>query len=315
MSSDHSSGETARGDDGGLFYIRVRGRVDGPFDPPTLQSMARRGRFARHYEISQDRQSWYRASEFPELFPARSDRRAVRGPAANAESAQSFRLEQAPQCEVAPSSDETNAPAEPAMELDAGASRPEPSWYYATSAGEKGPITEAQLRKLLTSGELAEDCFVWSAAMPDWVPARDLGWNDSPARADAPTWETGRLSRHWTTAQTSGMAVASLVLGIVSIGLLALPVIYVLTSTEISASATMIRGVALGVVPLFGAVLAIVFGHIGVAEIRRRGGRRGGRGLALAGLIMGYGILFVFAVIGIVVGFLLFLGAVAAGRA
>ncbi|MCA9015741.1 MAG: DUF4339 domain-containing protein, partial [Planctomycetaceae bacterium] len=51
------------------YYIRNRGRIQGPFDPQTLQSLARRGRFARHHEVSQDKQNWFQASEYPELFP------------------------------------------------------------------------------------------------------------------------------------------------------------------------------------------------------------------------------------------------------
>ena len=38
-------------------------------------------------------------------------------------------------------------------------------------------------------------------------------------------------------------------------------------------------------------VLAIVFGHIALAQIRRSGGAQGGRGLAIAGLVLGYVVL------------------------
>ncbi|HEV2176758.1 MAG TPA: DUF4190 domain-containing protein [Terriglobia bacterium] len=44
------------------------------------------------------------------------------------------------------------------------------------------------------------------------------------------------------------------------------------------------------VVPLVGTILAIVFGHMARAEIRRSGGRLKGDGMALAGLILGYGV-------------------------
>jgi Domain of unknown function (DUF4190) len=62
-------------------------------------------------------------------------------------------------------------------------------------------------------------------------------------------------------ARTSGLAVASLVLGIVGL------VLWWLTF-----------GVA--------ALLAVVFGHVGLSQTRR--GDRGGRGMAVAGLSMGY---------------------------
>jgi hypothetical protein len=38
----------------------------------------------------------------------------------------------------------------------------------------------------------------------------------------------------------------------------------------------------------FGSVLAIVFGHVALGQIRRSGGMQGGRGLAIAGLVLGY---------------------------
>lgn len=53
------------------------------------------------------------------------------------------------------------------------------------------------------------------------------------------------------------------------------------------------------VVPL-GAILAVIFGHIGLAEIARSRGRLVGRGTALAGLITGYVILAIALFLGVV---------------
>ena len=50
------------------YYIRVRGRKHGPLTVEQLHSLARRGRFARHYEVSADGKNWRQAAEFPELF-------------------------------------------------------------------------------------------------------------------------------------------------------------------------------------------------------------------------------------------------------
>jgi hypothetical protein len=38
----------------------------------------------------------------------------------------------------------------------------------------------------------------------------------------------------------------------------------------------------------FGSLLAIVFGHVALGQIRRAQGREGGRGIAIAGLALGY---------------------------
>lgn len=42
------------------------------------------------------------------------------------------------------------------------------------------------------------------------------------------------------------------------------------------------------VLPVIGSLLAVVFGHAALGEIDRSGGRISGRGLAQAGLILGY---------------------------
>jgi general secretion pathway protein E len=52
----------------GKYYIRLRGRKIGPLTVEKLQSLARRGRFGRHYEVSTNGKTWKRAAEFPELF-------------------------------------------------------------------------------------------------------------------------------------------------------------------------------------------------------------------------------------------------------
>ena len=50
------------------YWIRNRGRVQGPFSEERIQGLLRRGRFNRHFHVSEDRKNWYPAGEFPELF-------------------------------------------------------------------------------------------------------------------------------------------------------------------------------------------------------------------------------------------------------
>jgi hypothetical protein len=38
----------------------------------------------------------------------------------------------------------------------------------------------------------------------------------------------------------------------------------------------------------FGSILAVIFGHVALGQINRSGGREGGSGLAIAGLVLGY---------------------------
>ncbi len=57
----------------GRYFIRVRGRKHGPMTAEQLHALARRGRFARHYEVSTDGKMWRQASEFPELFASAAE--------------------------------------------------------------------------------------------------------------------------------------------------------------------------------------------------------------------------------------------------
>jgi len=50
------------------YWIRNRGRVQGPFTVDRIQGLLRRGRFSRHFHVSEDKKEWSPASDFPELF-------------------------------------------------------------------------------------------------------------------------------------------------------------------------------------------------------------------------------------------------------
>ena len=56
------------------LYVRIRGRILGPYDQDKLQSLARRGQLSRLHEVSQDATNWVRASTYPELFVGKTHR-------------------------------------------------------------------------------------------------------------------------------------------------------------------------------------------------------------------------------------------------
>jgi hypothetical protein len=51
-----------------------------------------------------------------------------------------------------------------------------------------------------------------------------------------------------------------------------------------------IASLVLGIIWLYwiGSVLAVIFGHIALSQLNKSDGRQGGRGLAIAGLVLGY---------------------------
>lgn len=59
--------------------------------------------------------------------------------------------------------------------------------------------------------------------------------------------------------------------------------------TSGKATASLVCGIAAYVIaPFFGAIAAIVLGHIGLSEIKKSAGRLKGDGMAIAGLVLGY---------------------------
>lgn len=97
---------------------------------------------------------------------------------------------------------------------------------------------------------------------PDVPPAPVTAGRTQPVRSPGPYgtdgWSHGGsgYGQPAQTAATNGLAIASLVLGILWLYWL-------------------------------GSLLAVVFGHIALGQIRRAGGRQSGRGLALVGAILG----------------------------
>ena len=132
------------------LYIRVRGRVLGPYDKEKLQSLAQRGQLSRMHELSHDASNWVRASTYPELFVGDE---ASRG-----------------------------APAQQAAIDGQGVSLPgadhSPTsgrrWWYRKNGAESGPVDQGTLQQTLASGLLAADDLVWTEGMPQWLPARHV---------------------------------------------------------------------------------------------------------------------------------------------
>src|SRR5690242_12141571 len=62
------------------YYIRVRGRVLGPFDLEKLKSLRSRGQFSRIHEISTDGQMWSPASTIDHLLVPARQAKGSQGP-------------------------------------------------------------------------------------------------------------------------------------------------------------------------------------------------------------------------------------------
>lgn len=215
------------------WFIRSRGRVLGPFTEPQLEAMRARGQFARFYQVSEDRLNWDSAATLTNLFPSSES-----GSRARAKSDELVIDEPAP----------------------SGLSDQSEGWYYAVGDDRRGPISFDELQRKASRGEIRPDTLVWNAGMADWLPCQTVaglafpgappGGPSHPVDSSSPTSIPPRPTR------TSGLAIASLVLGLIWLG-------------------------------WAGSVLAIIFGRAALAEISASGGTVGGRGMAVTGLTLG----------------------------
>lgn len=111
---------------GEQYYVRIRGKINGPFDLAGLQKLAARGVVSRLHEVSADKITWTSASEYEQLFPSVGGRGASSAVAEETEDDGEYGLNTPPL--PAP------APQYPPPPSAAGA----PSAYAATTAHTPG---------------------------------------------------------------------------------------------------------------------------------------------------------------------------------
>ena len=150
------------------YYMRVRGRVQGPFDQEKLKSLGRRGQLSRLHEVSTDGINWARASTFPELFVSPpSEETAGSQPSATGPNT------------PAPSTPGPN-PAVPPMAGATGAAFGDglamgrAEWWYSLQGKEQGPFEFAVLQQMAAGGQLGRHQFVWKSGMTGWREAVEI---------------------------------------------------------------------------------------------------------------------------------------------
>lgn len=213
------------------WFIRSRGRVVGPFTLTQLEVMSKRGQFTRFHEVSTDRRNWEGAAAVTDRFASPHARSA--------------------------SATHRNGP----IELDDAApglapATPDPTgWYFARGERQEGPVPFHDLQRMANQGEITLQTLVWKNGMTDWASANQVGGLVFPTGSNSGPPASSSHAAH-VTPRTSGLAIASLVLGLLwLIGL--------------------------------GSLLATIFGSLALGQISRSQGRLGGKGMAIAGLVLG----------------------------
>jgi hypothetical protein len=150
------------------LYLRVKGRVLGPYDREKLLVMVCRGQLGRMHEVSMDGTHWVRAATYSELFAGAPVKLVARDmpvasppPAARQAGSADAGIYLSEEGPVEPA-----APAQSAMPSPTGQ-----QWYYDHAGTQNGPVEESILRQLLATGELAPNALVWSDGMKQWMAA------------------------------------------------------------------------------------------------------------------------------------------------
>ena len=250
------------------FFIRVRGRVLGPFTLEKLKALRARGQFSRVHEFSTDRETWQPASALEGMLEASLPSSILPDPQGSGPA----RTAGAP-------------PSLPQVGPRSGPSMPGALWYYNVAGELYGPVSIFDLRTMVSAANLRPDDYVWKEGMPNWLPISQVPELKSPAAGSspavrAPAAESEGPGRR-APERTSGVALVSLVLGIFAVlspivglllGFFVLGIFAVLSS---------ILGLVLG-------LLAVIFGALALKSVSAAQGALGGRGMAISGLDFGF---------------------------
>ena len=129
-------------------------------------------------------------------------------------------------------------------------------WHYAKEQDKFGPVGEDELLGLIRAGTLADHNLVWREGMTEWQPISEV-MDIQRALFAARAVPASAVA----APPSNGMAITSMVLGIVSL----------------VAGTLILTGLP-----------AVICGHIARRQIRESPAAQSGDGMAIAGLITGY---------------------------
>jgi hypothetical protein len=143
------------------YFIRVRGKSQGPYSVDQLRGFVKRGQLGRLHEVSIDGATWARAVNHPELFAA-------------SEVLTAENLGLAPEPDNKSATDAVfgfpDAPAAPGKTDRQFRPTKTDAWFYMKSGAECGPVEFATLQKLTSSNQLSLQDQVWTEGMTGWAP-------------------------------------------------------------------------------------------------------------------------------------------------
>ena len=145
------------------FYVRIRGKVMGPFPVSQLRSLRDRGQLQSFHEVSVDRLRWSPATTIIELFPLASVQ---------------INNQTEKNSGAALSSGFHSLPSDPLIGQSLGSSGSSQlsgmmeGWYVADDLGNRqGPIDATTFKIMIDSGQVNLETMLWRHGMTDWISA------------------------------------------------------------------------------------------------------------------------------------------------
>ena len=130
------------------YYVRVRGRVLGPYTLDAVSQMAKKAQIGRSHEMSLDGEAWRPASEFPEVFD-----RSLATQDVSSQLMPSFGGQYPPGSAVPQANPDPTGPL----------------WYYTFRGQQQtAAIPESALINLIATGQVGADDHVWCETMATW---------------------------------------------------------------------------------------------------------------------------------------------------
>jgi GYF domain 2/Domain of unknown function (DUF4190) len=252
------------------WYVRARGRVQGPLTWSQLLALRERGQLARFDQLSRDRLNWSPADSVDGLFPRGASAGAFVGPG----TAKGPGRNRSPEAEsVGFLILDDDEPAGPPAAGGAGASAApadEPvGWYYADGGLPQGPVGFSDLKGFARDGRIGPGTLFWRHGLEQWTSGSEIS----------------DLHPLWQHAATSGPAAGGV--NLPARGRSAEP------AQAQSGAAPRINPLAIVSLALnmfcgVGNLGAIVVGVLALRQVARSNGTQTGKGLAVAGIILGH---------------------------
>jgi len=194
------------------YFVRIRGKILGPFSIGQLIALRERGQLQPYHEVSLDRYTWEPASTLTQVFSSSTvqtvDPEPEKTPRAKKETGKS---PDAPPPPPAPP---------PLVHQD--------PWFLADDMGNRqGPIDPTTFKIMLDAGQITKDSMLWRPGMTNWVQAEiALPAHFAPEpeiNLDQPSTDTKTLERSKDSLSKTRLGILLMLIG-GAVGLLCLPV-------------------------------------------------------------------------------------------